>query len=453
MLNGLRLRLTMLYLLVSILLVSLVGISTYGLLIYFFQNSNDAALQFKMALLFRTTGEIPPQELQTAEAEWMAQNQEHFLQFTSHDEKSEWEDDHGLQEYKDYLEEAYEGELSTIFVMPLDADGNLLFNPNPYPLQMAPDQAAIEDIAERGYDLRTGHMSDGTPVRLLTYPFPEGSAYAYIQVGKSTGDQFRVLNQFLGGLLVIGSFFIIVLGVASWWMAGNSLKTSQKAWDNQQQFIANASHELRTPLTLIRASAEVALRHSTADSEQANLMTDIIGESDHMTGLVEDMLLLTRLDTQRLEIELAPVALQKLLGDIKHQFTPVMEDHQLQWLVTDDNAQVYANESRLRQVILILLDNAIRHTQAGGSISIESHSKGKKVELIISDSGCGISAEALPRIFDRFYQVEDARGEHGSSGLGLSIAKSLIEAQHGEIRAESEPGTGTRIFIQLQMTQ
>ena len=450
MLSGLRLRLTLLYLLISILLVSLVGISTYGLLTYFFQNSNDAALRFKMALLFRTSGELPPDELQNAEADWMAQNQEHFLQFTSHNEEEEWETDHDLQEYEDYLEEAYEGELSSIFVMPLNAEGELLFNPNPYPLQMSPNKEALEDAVNKGFDLRTARMSDGTPVRLLTYPFPEGSAYDFIQVGKSTGDQFRVLNQFLGGLLVIGSFFIVVLGVASWWMAGRSLRTSQKAWDNQQQFIANASHELRTPLTLIRASAEVALRHAQRDSEKENLMNDIITECDHMTGLVEDMLLLTRLDTQKLEIELSDISLSNLLGDIDHQFEPIMQERELHWQVGSNVEYVYANESRLRQVILILLDNAMRHTAPGGSVSIESQSNMNKVEIVVSDSGSGIPPEALPHIFDRFYQVENARAEHGSSGLGLSIAKSLIDAQGGEIHVESEPGKGTSVHIQLQ---
>ena len=449
MLSGLRLRLTMLYLLGSILLVSLVGISTYSLLTYFFQNSNDAALRFKMALLFRTSGEIPPAELQTAEADWMAQNQEHFLQFTSHNEENEWEEEHGLEDYENYLEEAYEGELSSIFVMPLNAEGELLFNPNPYPLQMIPDQDALANAVKKGFDLRTGQLSDGTPVRLLTYPFPEESAYDFMQVGKSTGDQFRVLNQFLGGLLVIGSFFIVVLGLASWWMAGNSLKTSQKAWDNQQQFIANASHELRTPLTLIRATAEVALRHAQQNSEQEQLMRDVIGECDHMTGLVEDMLLLTRLDTQKLDIELSNIPLEMLLAEIQHQFEPIMQERQLDWQVSDYTGNIIANESRLRQVILILLDNAMRHTPAGGRIAIEVQDFANEVEIVVSDSGSGIPAEALPHIFDRFYQVENARAEHGSSGLGLSIAKSLIEAQGGAILVKSEPDMGTQVYIEL----
>jgi signal transduction histidine kinase len=450
MLNKLRVRLTLLYLLGSILLVGLVGICTYGALTYFFENSNDAALRFKMALLFRTTGEIPPAELQTAEAEWMSQNQEHFLQYTSHDEEEEWEDEHGLEEYEDYLEEAYEGELSSIFVMPLDAEGTILFNPNPYPLQMEADKNAIENAKLNGFDLRTGKMSDGTQVRLLTYPFPPGNAYEFIQLGKSTADQFRVLNQFLGGLVGIGTFFIVLLGGISWWLAGNTLKTSQKAWDNQQQFIANASHELRTPLTLIRASADVALRHSSAGSEQANLMKDILLECDHMTGLVEDMLLLTRLDTQKLEIELSNISLKDLLNEIRHQFEPIMQERQLDWQVAEFSGLIYANESRLRQVILILLDNAMRHTPVDERISIEAQKSANKIELVVSDSGSGIPAEALPHIFDRFYQVENARAEHGSSGLGLSIAKSLIEAQQGEIRIESEFGKGTSVHILLQ---
>ncbi|MBI9050913.1 MAG: HAMP domain-containing histidine kinase [Anaerolineaceae bacterium] len=449
MLSGLRLRLTLLYLLISMLLVSLVGISTYSLLTYFFQNTNDAALNFKMALIFRTSGELPPAELQNAEAEWMAQNQQRFLQFTGHNEADELEEEHALNEYEHYLEEAYEGELSTIFVMPLNREGELLFNPNPYPLLMEPDLDAVGDTLKDGYDIRSSRMSDDTPVRLLTYQFPEGSAYEVIQLGKTTADQFRVLNQFLGGLLVIGALFIILLGFASWWMAGNSLQTTQKAWDNQQKFIANASHELRTPLTLIRASAEVALRHTSTESEPAALMRDVIQESDHMTGLVEDMLLLTRLDTQELQIALAEFSLEGMLKDIEHQFAPIMEERGLNWQVQPLQTYIYANEVRLRQVIMILLDNAMRHTPANGNITITAQTVGKGIALIISDSGAGIPQEALPKIFERFYQVQDARGVHGSSGLGLSIAKSLIEAQYGSIHIESEVGHGTTVHIQL----
>ncbi len=448
MLKGLRLRLTFLYLLVGMLLVAVVGISTYTLLSYFFQNSNDAALEFKMALVFRSAGQNPPDVLLQAEKTWLSQNRQPFLSFTGHNETDEMEENHDL-EAEGILEEAHEGELASVFVLPLDKKGKLLFNPNPYPVLMDPDLKAVEYALNNGSDLRNGWLTDGTPVRLLTYAFPEGSGYDLIQLGKPTGDQFRVLNQFLGGLLVVGAFSILLLGLGSWWMAGNSLQPTQQAWDRQQKFIANASHELRTPLTLIRASAELALRRSNPASSPAKLIEDVIQESDHMTSLVEDMLLLSRLDAQQLKFNFNPIQIQALLEELKRQFTPLLQKKNLQLSIQPISALVLADEARLRQVLLILLDNAIRHTPSGGLLSLSAQRIGKEIALSVSDTGEGIPVEALANVFERFYQVQDSRGSHGSSGLGLSIAKSLVEAMNGRINIESEPSLGTTVSLFL----
>jgi signal transduction histidine kinase len=448
MLKGLRLKLTFLYLLVGMLLVAMVGISTYTLLSYFFQNSNDAALQFKMALVYRSAGQTPPDVLLKAEKTWLSQNRQPFLSFTGHNETDEMEETHDL-EGTGLLEEAHEGELASVFVLPLDESGKLLFNPNPYPILMEPDLKGVEYALNNGSDIRNGWLNDGTPVRILTYALPKGSGYDLVQVGKPTGDQFRVLNQFLSGLLVVGAISILLLGLGSWWMAGNSLQPTQQAWDRQQKFIANASHELRTPLTLIRASAELALRRSDPNSLPAQLMGDVIQESDHMTSLVEDMLLLSRLDAQQLKFNFTPIAVPTLLEDIQRQFSPLLQEKNLQLTVQPVAGSILADEARLRQVLLILLDNAIRHTPSGGALSLSAQRIAKEIELSVTDTGEGIPADALSNVFERFYQVQDSRSTHGSSGLGLSIAKSLAEAMNGSIKIESQPGEGTTVSINL----
>ena len=140
--------------------------------------------------------------------------------------------------------------------MPLDSEGTLIFNPNPFDPPMLPDQNAISNAAANDFDLRTVSLADGTSVRLLTYKLSDQTGIEILQLGKPIEDQLKILNQFLEGLLIIGSASILMLGLGSWWLAGRMLASAQKAWDSQQQFVANASHELRAPLTLIRAGSD-----------------------------------------------------------------------------------------------------------------------------------------------------------------------------------------------------
>lgn len=461
MFKPLRIRLTLLYLLVAMLLASLVGLSAYSLLYFYFQNNNDTALQYKMADIFTSIGVNRPNELVRAEENWITINNG-----KSHDESSEaeGEEEYESPEYEESEHEedsvtpvqisttanAYEGELISIFVLPLDNQGRLLFNPNPYQPPMDPDLAAVSSASNRGSDLRNSQLSDGSPVRLLTYRVPEASGYSYIQLGKPINDQTRVLNQFVSGLLLIGAISVLLLGLGSWLLAGRYLRNTQYAWDMQQAFVANASHELRTPLTLMRASAEVAQRHSQEDQKQVALLDDIVQEVDHMSQLVDDLLLLSRLDAHQLKFEKQVIDLPALAADIQRQFEPVAVKRNIQIVNQVSPGSVLADRTRLRQVLIVLIDNALRHTPAGGRIRIESASEGRNTRISITDNGEGISPNDLSHVFERFYQVNTTRNvDHQGAGLGLPIARSLVEAQDGTIRIESQVGMGTRVSISL----
>lgn len=455
MLKSLRLRLTLLYLAVAMLLAGFVGISAYSLLYYYFQNNNDSALKFKMAETFTLIGVNLPGDLLNAQKNWKsshiyrspsdsAEIQDHI------DTAGESGDDEAENKSNPPVQDTYEGELTSIFVLPLDESGTLLYNPNPYQLPMSPDQSAALAALSKGSDLRNRTLTDGTPVRLLTYSVPAESGYRLLQMGKPIGDQMRVLKQLMSGLLLVGGISILLLGVGSWWMAGRSLRATQNAWDMQQAFVANASHELRTPLTLMRASAEVAQRITQPNPQQASLMNNIVEEVDHMTQLVEDLLLLSRLDAHQLKLDKKPVDLADLLDELARHFEPLAIAHQVNFLNQVYSGKVQADRTRLRQVIIILLDNALRHTPAGGTITIQSNPEGRNQKIIVSDNGEGIDAEHLPHLFERFYQADNARGkEQKGNGLGLSIAKSLVELQEGQISIISQRDQGTSIYIVL----
>ena len=456
MLKPLRLRLTLLYLAVAMLLAGFVGFSAYSLLYFYFQNNNDSALKFKMAETFTLIEVKLPDDLQNAQQNWTNLRTYRIpsVSVDNHDKEetsSENDDDESNDDKSSpAVQETYEGELTSIFVLPLDESGNLMYNPNPYQLPMAPDQSAVGIALSKGFDLRNSTLRDGSPVRLLTYNVPADSGYGLIQMGKPIGDQMRALRQLMSGLLLVGAISILILGVGSWWMAGRSLRATQYALDMQQAFVANASHEIRTPLTLMRASAEVAQRVTQPNPQQASLMKNIVEEVDHMTQLVEDLLLLSRLDSHQLKIEKQPQDLAARISELARHFEPLANARQVTFVNQVRSGKVQADITRLRQVIIILLDNALRHTPAGGTIIIQSSAEGRNQRIVISDNGEGIDPQHLPHLFERFYQVESTRGkEQKGNGLGLSIAKSLVELQDGQISITSQQGQGTSIHILL----
>jgi signal transduction histidine kinase len=450
MLKHLRIRLTLLYLLAAILLVGIVGTSSYSLLYYYFMSANDAALRYKMATTFSSIGVQPPVELAESLRTWEGHQEK--TETDENNAKTEPQSDETIQTVQPTLTNGinYEGELSSIFVFPLDAAGNLLLNPNPFIPPMQPDKQAVTTALKNGSDLRTITLDDGTPIRLLTYPLPPHSGFDVIQLGRPFNDQVRLLNQFLSGLIISGIIVILLLGVGSWWLAGKSLQSTQKAWEMQQTFIANASHELRTPLTLIRASSEVALRQTQPNSSQQDLLKDVMSECDHMSQLVEDLLLISRLDTHQLRLDHELISIPELINDVVHQFQPLVEKQKVVMTTGKLKGEVKGDRTRLRQVLIILLDNALQHTPDNGTIMISTEQINRMVKISVQDSGIGIPQEHLEHVFERFYQVKSSsETENRGNGLGLSIAKSLVEAHEGRISITSAQGVGTTVAFVL----
>ena len=444
MLNRLRINLTIFYLLAAVALIALVGGGSYFYLRQYFLNSTDLALQHQMATELNRFGVPLPEELAAGDAEWCDTHLQGQIAATTGEDQ-----EHGGEEGDDFSE-AYNADLAAIFVLPLSADGELLFNPNTAPLPIKPDQEASQAAWETGCDWRTVTLANSSRVRLYTHRLPTGFAPAMLQVGRSLDDQDRVLRQLLLFILILGGASVVFLGGGSWWLAGRSVVPAQQAWQRQQVFVANASHELRAPLTFIRTSVEVALRSVLPDRPR-QLLEDVVDESDHMGALVEDLLLLSRLDAGKLPLKLEVIPLEEMLKEIARQAKVMADEKWIEISVGDLLGQVTADRERLRQVLLILLDNALQHTSQGGRITLTSGINGKNGVISVMDTGEGIPEEHVAHVFERFYRVSSARGKElkQGSGLGLSIAKSLVEAQGGEISMASEEGKGTRVTIHL----
>ena len=511
MFSGLRLQLTLLYTLAALALVGLVGGGSYLVVARYFQQVTDLALRHKMAHEFHALNAPLPADLASADRDWsLIRNEPGLLPYraarpiseaeamaraVAHrgggvPERVEREEKRGREVYevrfadgaKVLVEQrsgvilavegderrrgeetplptpagtttplAYDGELAAIFVLPLDATGQVLFNPNPAAAPLDPDRQALEAALSRGSDERTVSLSDGQRVRLLTYRLTRSDGPAALQLGRVLSDQDRVLWQLALGLLFLGSLSMVLLGGASWWLAGRALRPAQAAWERQQRFIASASHELRTPLTLIRASAEVALRNvGLEDADQRELLGDVLSESDHMRRLVDDLLTLSRLDSGQLPLTLERVEVAPFLAEVQRQVARLGAERGVTVTLEEASGAVCADADRLRQVLLIALDNALRHTPSGGRITLAATPQGREVRFRVSDTGCGIAPEHLPHIFERFYRIDPARGRaSGNAGLGLSIAQALITAMGGQIGASSAPGQGATVWFTL----
>ena len=221
----------------------------------------------------------------------------------------------------------------------------------------------------------------------------------------------------------------------------------------RQDFVANVSHELRTPLSLIKSAAETLIDGGKQDPAITSRFLEIIDKhANRLTLLIDDLLLLARLDSGRVALNLQPVDLRAVAQES-------LDDAALIALargVTLENAVpagvgAQADPERLRQVLANLIDNAIKYGRADGHVIVRGRVlEGARVEFTVRDDGPGIPVEARERIFERFYRVDKARSrEQGGTGLGLAIVKNVIQAHGGDVRVESTPGTGTEFFLTL----
>ena len=219
-----------------------------------------------------------------------------------------------------------------------------------------------------------------------------------------------------------------------------------------RQFTSDASHELRTPLALIRATAELALRRERDPEGYRASLRQIENEAGHMTALTESLLTLARADADGLGMTMRSTNLNELIDSVVRQNTALAHEKgvTLRAVTAEQPVVATADESGVRRILLILVDNALKHTPAGGAVTLSAASAPGSSILAVQDTGEGISTEALPHIFERFYRADPARGSGSGFGLGLSIAQAIAQAHGSAITVTSTPGAGARFFLSLK---
>lgn len=265
-------------------------------------------------------------------------------------------------------------------------------------------------------------------------------------VDSEVGLLNNVVLIILAGV-ILGTAGIIMAG---YFLAKRAMIPIQQAWEKQQRFVADASHELRSPITGIHSNAELILRHPEHTVEQeSHRITTIIQESMRMTKLIASLLTLARTDAGKAELHLAAVNLSEVIEVVVSYFHSLEEVSKVALIVEcDPDITLHGDRERLHQLLVILLDNAIKYTPASGQVHICCRQADKQVLLLIHDTGIGIAPDHLPHIFDRFFRADKARSrDSGGTGLGLSIAKWIVEKHGGKIKVESELGQGTKVFV------
>lgn len=336
--------------------------------------------------------------------------------------------------------------------------------------------------------------------RLLIHSKPVesgGRLIGVVQVARSLAEQDRTLNTLRTILIIAGGAVLLAAFGGGWLLAGAALRPInritqtaeaigtdrdfdrrvtysgprdelgrlattfntmlselqaayrqvQQALQSQRRFVADASHELRTPLTTIRGNLALLEREPPISPEdRVAVLADIADECERLIRLVNDLLVLARADAgQSLHTE--PVAIRPIVEEVCRQVSLLAPDRTIECHISD-GAVANGNRDAIKQVLLILMDNALKYTPADGRISVETAVSNGRVSVSVSDTGPGIDPSVLPHIFERFYRGDYARSGTGT-GLGLSIAKVLVEAQHGTLSAESRVAQGSRFTIEL----
>lgn len=358
--------------------------------------------------------------------------------------------------------------------------------------------AVPSEVLERG---KEGHIafqsvptSAGVRVRRILVPMRHHGEVRYLlQAEASLAMTERTLRGLLGLLLVTSIAMIVVAWFGTDWLARKMLATVetlsltagrisdsslqhrlkldapysefqqlthafnamldslQKAYETERRFVDYAAHEMQTPLTVLRGNLEVALQKDRSAEDYRDVLVSNLNQVERLIRLTKALLTLARFTSGRSPMHLAPIKLEPLLRDLIEDLSPLAADREIRLTLQTESAPlVLGNEFGLKQLMINLLSNALRHTDSGGLVTMRLQSSGDIVTVTVQDNGHGIDPKHLPHLFDRFYRADrdTARNSEGT-GLGLPIAKEIVTAHQGTITVDSEVGKGSTFTVTL----
>jgi signal transduction histidine kinase len=310
-----------------------------------------------------------------------------------------------------------------------------------------PDPTGVAAARVAGSDVRTATVLD-TPVRIYSQAAVRNGNQFVVQVVADRTAEARTLAGLLAVLLVGGLAAVVLAGVAGFAYAGRALVPIRESLRRQREFAADASHELRTPLTVIRASVEHLRRHPRRSvGSVGSALEDIDAEVGHLTHLVDDLLLLARADSGAIELEREPVDLADVAADALPPFTQLAQERSVSLVLDPLPALTMGDAGRLRQVVAILVDNALRHSPPDGHVLVRTRAERDGATLVVEDEGPGVDNANASHIFERFWRAPGA--PDGGTGLGLAIARWVVERHGGSISVGAALPRGARFTVWL----
>jgi heavy metal sensor kinase len=368
-------------------------------------------------------------------------------------------------------------------------DGSIIFAQADIANGVAPKRRLA---SARPFSARVG----GARFRLLRESVEVGSAKYDIEVGVSMQDFDRSLERFRAALYALGPLFLLLAALGGYWLSRRALapvdqitraartigaqdlsrrldvpRTSDElerladtlnemlsrleaAFERVTQFTADASHELRTPVSVMRTNAEIALRKPRSEAEYREALSRTLEESEKISRLIEQLLLLARADSGSAVLPMAPTDLNAALENACREAGVLAEAKHLNFSrsIPEHPLCVEGDSASLERLFMILLDNAVKYTPSGGQIEVRLAADDGFAVAEIRDTGTGIAPADLTHVFDRFYRADRARSrESGGTGLGLAIGRWIAEVHGGEIRVESEPAKGSTFQVRLPL--
>lgn len=264
-------------------------------------------------------------------------------------------------------------------------------------------------------------------------------------------ESIKTLNNLLITFIIVGLFMLFAIYIISMYFASKAIKPIEESFNMQKQFTMDASHELKTPLTVIDANVDALLLDSKIPKSSVKWLNYIKDETSRMTKLVKDLLYLSKTENIEIEFENIEFNISDIILDVIISMEAIIYEKNIGLNHNIQKNIIYKGDaSRLKQVILILIDNAVKYTEEEGTISIYLNQNKDKIELSIENTGTGINKEDIDKVFDRFYRVDKARTNiNGSYGLGLAIAKATTERMGGKITVKSNINQLTTFTIIL----
>lgn len=273
-----------------------------------------------------------------------------------------------------------------------------------------------------------------------------------VQLLTNTNGERDVLKNLLN-ILISGGVIILLISIgASWYLTNKSMIPIVNSWKKQREFVENASHELRTPLTIIQSKIELLLKHPNSKIiDKIDDISPALSETRRISKMVSDLLTLARADSNTTEIEKKKVKISSLISTVIEPYIEFgeVQDKKVVFNAVND-IELFCDEGRIHQLLVILLENAMKYTEEGGTILLKTYVNDNKYIIQVEDNGMGVKEENREKIFERFFREDKARSrDTGGSGLGLSIAQWIVSKHNGTIKCYANSPRGTIIRVSL----